>query len=62
MLEKSLDDKQKQQISGKIMEPIESLDEDSFVVREKMSTIEKIKQVITDRGSQYYANTFHELV
>jgi len=35
------------------MEPIESLDEDSFVVREKMSTIEKTKQVITDRGSQY---------
>ncbi len=44
------------------MEPIESLDEDSFVVREKMPTIEKIKQVITDRGSQYYASTFHELV
>ena len=44
------------------MEPIESLDEDSFVVREKMPTIEKIKQVITDRGSKYYANKYHELV
>ena len=62
MLEKSLDDKQKQLISGKIMEPIESLDEDSFVVREKMPTIEKIKQVIIDRGSKYYANKYHELV
>jgi len=44
LLERSLDDKQKQLISGKIMEPIESLDEDSFVVREKMPTIEKIKE------------------
>jgi len=44
LLERSLDDKQKQLISGKIMEPIDSLDEDSFVVRERMPTIEKIKE------------------
>jgi len=44
LLEKSLDDNQKQLISGKIMEPIDSLDEDSFVVRERMPTIEKLKE------------------
>ena len=44
LLEKTLDDKQKQLISDKIMEPIDSLDGDSFIVRERLPTIEKIKE------------------
>lgn len=43
LLERTLDDKQKQLVSDKILKTIDSLDEDSFIVRERMPTIEKIK-------------------
>jgi len=43
LLEKSLDDSQKRLISDKILASIEGLDEDSFIIREKLPTLEKIK-------------------
>jgi type I restriction enzyme R subunit len=43
LLEKSLDDTQKRIISDKIIADIDELDEDSFIIREKLPTLEKIK-------------------
>jgi len=43
LLHQPLSDEQKKIISGKIIESINELDQDSFVVREKLATIEKIK-------------------
>lgn len=43
LLKKPLDEHQKQIISEKILESINALDMDSFIVREKMDTINKIK-------------------
>jgi type I restriction enzyme R subunit len=43
LLEKSLDDSQKRLISDKIMASMDGLDEDSFIIREKLPTLEKIK-------------------
>ena len=43
LLEKALDDSQKRLISDKIIASIDELDENSFIVREKLPTLEKIK-------------------
>jgi type I restriction enzyme, R subunit len=43
LLEKSLDDSQKKLISNKIISSIDELDEDSFIVREKLPTLERIR-------------------
>ncbi|CAG0978410.1 MAG: DEAD/DEAH box helicase family protein [Candidatus Methanoperedens sp.] len=43
LLKKKLDENQRELISGKIMEPIESLDKDSFIVREKLPIIYEIQ-------------------
>lgn len=43
LLKKQLDENQKKLISGKIMEPIESLDKGSFIVREKLPIIYEIE-------------------
>lgn len=43
LLEKPLDDAQKKIISDKIIAAMDELDEDSFIIREKLPTLEKIK-------------------
>ncbi|MDP2766561.1 MAG: helicase-related protein, partial [Candidatus Methanoperedens sp.] len=42
LLKKQLDENQKKMVSDKIMEPIESLDKESFIVREKLPIIYEI--------------------
>ena len=44
LLKKPLDDAQKKIVSDKILEPIDSLDVDSFIIREKSPAIHKIKE------------------
>ncbi|VVB90615.1 Type III restriction enzyme, res subunit [uncultured archaeon] len=44
LLKKQLDENQKKMVSGKIMEPIESLDKESFIVREKLPIIYEIEK------------------
>ncbi|PKL71648.1 MAG: restriction endonuclease subunit R, partial [Methanobacteriales archaeon HGW-Methanobacteriales-2] len=44
LLKKPLDDNQKKIVSDRIMEPINSLDMDSFIIREKSPTIHRIKE------------------
>ncbi|MFU8767335.1 MAG: DEAD/DEAH box helicase family protein [Candidatus Methanoperedens sp.] len=44
LLKKPLDESQKKIVSDRIMEPIESLDTDSFIYREKFPSINKIKE------------------
>ncbi len=44
LLKKQLDENQKKMVSDKIMEPIESLDKESFIVREKLSIIYEIEK------------------
>jgi len=48
LLKKPLDEHQKQIISEKILESINALDMDSFIVREKMSVINKIRNAPFD--------------
>lgn len=43
LLEKTLDEKQKELIAAKIIASIDDLDKDSFILREKISVLEKIK-------------------
>lgn len=43
LLKKQLDEEQKSLINGKVSDTIEELDETSFIVREKLSAIEKMK-------------------
>lgn len=43
LLEKPLDAEQRSLISGKIISSIDDLDKDSFILREKLSVLEKIK-------------------
>jgi type I restriction enzyme R subunit len=43
LLQKSLDETQKKIISDKIIASIDELDKESFILREKLSTLEKIK-------------------
>lgn len=44
LLKKQLDENQKKMVSDKIMEPIESLDKESFIVREKLLIIYEIEK------------------
>jgi len=44
LLKKQLDENQKKIVSGKILEPIESLDRESFIVREKLPVIYEIER------------------
>lgn len=44
LLKKQLDENQKKMVSDKIMEPIESLDKESFIVREKLPIIYEIEK------------------
>ena len=43
LLDRDLDEKQKEIIKEKIFEDLNSLDEESFIVREKLQTIKKVK-------------------
>ena len=56
LLDKSLTESQKNIISNKIMESINSLDEGSFIVREKLPIIEQVKS-----NSSYLENYVNEL-